>query len=62
MGFSRQEIWSVLPFPSPGDTPNPVIKPSSPALQADALQSRAVLSSAIKKLGNLEYESLLMGT
>ena len=37
MGFSRQEYWSGLPFPSPGDLPNPGIKPGSPALQADAL-------------------------
>ena len=36
MGFSRQEYWSGLPFPSPGDLPNPGIEPGSPALQADA--------------------------
>ena len=39
MGFSRQECWSGLPFPSPGDLPDPGIEPGSPALQADALQS-----------------------
>ena len=39
MGFSRQEYWSGLPFPSPGDLPDPGIKPRSPALQADALPS-----------------------
>ena len=39
MGFSRQECWSGLPFPSPGDLPNPGIEPWSPALQADALPS-----------------------
>ena len=39
MGFSRQEYWSGLPFPSPGDLPNPGIKPRSPALQADTLTS-----------------------
>ena len=39
MGFSRQECWSGLPFPSPGDFPDPGIKPGSPALQADALLS-----------------------
>ena len=39
MGFSRQEYWSGLPFPSPGDLPNPGIEPWSPALQADALSS-----------------------
>ena len=36
MGFSRQEYWSGLPFPSPGDLPNPGIKPKSAALQAEA--------------------------
>ena len=36
MGFSRQEYWSGLPFPSPGDRPNPGIEPSSPALKADS--------------------------
>ena len=39
MRFSRQEYWSGLPFPSPGDLPNPGIEPRSPALQADALTS-----------------------
>ena len=39
MGFSRQEYWSRLPFPCPGDLPNPGIKPRSPTLQADALLS-----------------------
>ena len=37
MGFSRQEYWNGLPFPSPGDLPNPGIEPGSPALQADSL-------------------------
>ena len=39
MGFRRQEYWSVLPFLSLGDLPNPGIEPRSPALQADALPS-----------------------
>ena len=39
MGFSRQEYWSGLPFPSPGDLPNPRIESGSPALQADSLLS-----------------------
>ena len=39
MGLSRQEYWSRLPFPSPGDLPDPGIKPESPTLQADALPS-----------------------
>ena len=37
MGFSRQEYWSGLPCPSPGDRPNSRIEPVSPALQADSL-------------------------
>ena len=45
MGFSRQECWDGLPFPSPGDLPKPVIKPDllhcrrTPALQMDSLQT-----------------------
>ena len=36
MGFPRQEYWSGLSFPSPGDIPNPEIQPLSPALEADS--------------------------
>ena len=36
-GLSRQEYWCGLLFPSPGDLPDPVIEPESPALQADSL-------------------------
>ena len=39
LGFSRQEYQSGLPFPSPGDLPNPGIKPRSPELQVDSLPS-----------------------
>ena len=39
MGFSRQEYWSGLPFPPPGDFPDPGIEPWSPAFQADTLTS-----------------------
>ena len=39
MGFSRQEYWSELPFPSQRDLPDPGIKPGSPALQVDSLPS-----------------------
>ena len=39
MGFPRQESWSGLPFPSPGDLPYPGIKPRCPGLQADSLLS-----------------------
>ena len=37
MGFSWQEYWSGLPFPPPGNLPNPGMEPGSPALQADSL-------------------------
>ena len=39
LGFSRQDYWSGLPFPCPGDLPNPEIELGSPALQTDALSS-----------------------
>ena len=39
IGFSRQKYWSGLPFPSPGDLPDPGIEPGSPTLQADSLPS-----------------------
>ena len=39
VGFSRQEYWSGLPFPSPGDLPDPGIEPRSPTLWTDALTS-----------------------
>ena len=39
MGFSRQEYYSGLPFPSPGDLPNPGIEPRSPEMQAEVLTS-----------------------
>ena len=39
MGFSRQEYWSGLPCPPPGDLPDPGIKPRYPALQTEALPS-----------------------
>ena len=44
MGFPRQEYWGGLPFSSPGDLPDPGIKPRSPALQADALPSEMFFS------------------
>ena len=43
MGFSSQEYWSGLPFPSPGDLPNPGIQPGSPALYTDALPSELTI-------------------
>ena len=41
MGFSGQESWSGLPFPSPGDIPDPEMDPGSPAWQADSLPSES---------------------
>ena len=52
MGFSRQN-WSGLPFPSPGDIPNPGIKPGSPALEADALTSFEGIED--KKNGEIKF-------
>ena len=51
MGFSRQEYWSGLPFPSPGDLPDPGIEPRSPALQADALTSEPSLYYTANRRG-----------
>ena len=42
MGFSRQEYWSGLPLPSPGDLPDPGIERGSPVLQVDALPSETI--------------------
>ena len=44
MGFSRQEYWSGLPFPSPGDLPNLGIEPGSPALEEDLYGCLGVLT------------------
>ena len=51
MGFSKQEYWTGLPFPTPGDLPNPGIKPVSPALQANFLSTEQS-----GKLLDLEWE------
>ena len=67
MGFSRQEYWSGLPFPSPGDLPNPGIEPRSPALQADALPSelprkpkeRQITQKLKKKKKKIELHKIL---
>ena len=53
MGFSRQEYWSELPFPSPGDLPNPGIEPRSLALQADALPSEPPEKATEEYNGNI---------
>ena len=55
MGFSRQEYWSELPFPSPGDLPDPEIESRSPELQEDLYhlshQGSAVLFYTYFRLG-----------
>ena len=58
MGFSRQEYWSGLPFPSPGDLPKPGIKAGSPSLQADTLLSEPPGNPyvAIKILNQMERQ------
>ena len=50
MGFSRQEYWSGVPFPSPEDLPKPRIEPGSPALQADSLLSELPGESGIERI------------
>ena len=50
MEFSRQEYWSGLPFPSPGDFPDPEIQPGSPALQADSLSSEPTILQYKRKI------------
>ena len=50
MGFSRQEHWSGLPFPSPGDLPKPGIEPQSPAWQADSVMGNNSLTNPILKI------------
>ena len=52
MGFSRQEYWSGLPFPSPGDLPNPGIEPVSPALRTDTLPSEPPGKPKEEEAGN----------
>ena len=52
MKFSRQEYWSGLPFPPPGDPPNAGIKPRTPALQADSLPSE-LFEKPLPRLGEI---------
>ena len=54
MEFSRQEYWNGLPFPSPGDLPNPGIEPGSLALQADTLLSEPPGRSFHVKMGTIK--------
>ena len=48
--FSKQQYWSGLPFPSPGDLPDPGIEPGSPTLQADALPSEPQYTGELYKI------------
>ena len=63
MGFSRQEYWSGLPFPPPGDLPNPGIKPASPvspALQADSLPNEpSEIFKAVDTLHQIQFLNVL---
>ena len=56
MEFSRPECWSGQPFPSPGDLPNPGIKPRSPTLQADS--SPAEPQGKPKKIKSITVSSV----
>ena len=56
MGFSRQEYWSGLPFPPPGDLPNPGIEPRSPALQVDSLPAEPPGNLDFKKQINIRKQ------
>ena len=53
MGFSRSEYWSVEPFPSPGDLPNPGIEPRSPSLQAESLPAEPQGKPSLQKLNSI---------
>ena len=59
MEFSRPEYWSGLPFPSPGDLPDPGIKAGSPTLQADALPSELSGKPILKKRNQLTANVML---
>ena len=62
MGFSRQEYWRGLPFPSPADLPDPGIKPGSPALQADALPSEPPGKPCCRPRQNWEVSTFVFGS
>ena len=55
MGFSRQEYWSRLPFPSSGDLPDPGIESGSPALEAEVLTSEPPEKPALKLYFSFNY-------
>ena len=55
LGVTRQEYWSGLPFPSPGDLSDPGIEPQSPALQADSLPTELLRVGAVKPALSLNF-------
>ena len=61
MGFSRQEYWSGLPFPPPGDLPNLGIEPAAPALRVESLLRShqaclvSILPAGVYAVGRLEW-------
>ena len=64
MGFCRQEYWSGLPFPSPGDLPNPGMEPRYPALEADTLTSEPpgkpfIIGNRNAKVGSQEAPGVI---
>ena len=61
MGFSRQEYWSEVPCPPPGNLPNPGIEPGSPALQADSLPSEPPVKPLLQKKATKGIVSFLFG-
>jgi len=58
MGFSRQDYWSGLSSPSPGDLPDPGIKARSPELQADSLPSEPTGKPRDRQVGNTHLHLL----
>ena len=58
MGFPRKEYWNGLPFPSPGDLPDPGIEPTSPAWQVDSLPLSHLGSLAFLLL---DYQFIIKG-
>ena len=58
MGFSKQEYWSELPFPSPGDLPDPGVELRSPVLQADPLQSGPPGKSMLGFMDTSDFETV----
>ena len=55
MGFSRQEYWSGLPFPSPGDLPDPGIEPGFPALWIDSLPTEPPGKTPVRRTMSISF-------